>query len=81
MVSLTLDSLIKEIYDLTNFNMWQLPEDINKILKEMWRLDEYLSKGEMLSTDDQVFFNTNLQVIKDYYEKQNAYWQNKEVLI
>ncbi len=47
----------------------------------MWRLDECLSKGEMLSTDDQAFFNTNLQVIKDYYEKQNAYWQNKEVLI
>jgi len=60
--------------------MWQLPEDINKILKEMWRLDESLSKGEILSTDDQIFFNTNLEVIKEYYQRQDAYWQDKEII-
>ncbi len=52
-------------------------ENLNKILKEMWKLDERISIGEVLTGSEKTFYCVNLQTIKDYYEKNNMYWKNK----
>lgn len=52
-------------------------ESLNKILKEMWRIDEKSAAGEDLSFEESNFYNQNLQTIKNYYQNHNAYWQKK----
>jgi hypothetical protein len=52
--------------------------ELNIVLKEMWRLDEKLSAGEQLSTEEDQFFADNLQVISDYYKKNCRYWREKK---
>ena len=54
-----------------------LEENLNKILKRMWLLDEKMNNGEMLDTEEKEFYSTNLLVIKKYYEENNLYWKNK----
>ena len=55
-----------------------LEENLNKILKRMWLLDEKMNNGEMLDTEEKDFYNSNLSVIKKYYEENNLYWKNKK---
>ena len=55
-----------------------LEENLNKILKRMWLLDEKMNNGEMLDTEEKEFYSTNLLVIKKYYEENNLYWKNKK---
>ena len=55
-------------------------ESLNKILKEMWRLDEKIISGEQLIDIEKDFYNTNLAVIKNYYENNRNYWQEKNIL-
>lgn len=52
-------------------------ESLNKILKEMWRIDEKSAAGEALESQEQEFYNQHLQTIKNYYQDHNAYWQKK----
>lgn len=56
-----------------------LDQDLNKILKEMWRLDENLIEGVELNEDEKVFYANNLKVIQDYYEKNFKYWNVKNI--
>ena len=55
-----------------------LEENLNKILKRMWLSDEKMNNGEMLDTEEKDFYNSNLSVIKKYYEENNLYWKNKK---
>lgn len=57
-----------------------MPIDINlnKILKEMWRLDEKISLGEVLSEQEVNFYDNHLNDIQQYYLKNDNYWQNKK---
>lgn len=58
-----------------------LEENLNKILKEMWRLDEKISVSDILTDSEKTFYYNNLQTIKDYYEKNNMYWKNKNIIM
>jgi hypothetical protein len=54
-----------------------IDENLNRILKEMWRLDNKLMKHETLEPDEVKFYNQNLKIIKDYYWENNIYWRDK----
>ncbi len=53
---------------------------MNKILKEMWRLDEKTASGVALEESEKEFYGQNLGRIKEYYRKNNAYWEPKDRL-
>lgn len=55
----------------------QIDPELNKILKEMWRIDEKMQGLNELSESEKEFYNQNLAVIKEYYSKNNMYWQEK----
>lgn len=57
-----------------------LNEQLNIILKEMWRLEEKNIAGSQLDTTEKDFYNTHISDIKDYYSKNNSYWQSKNHL-
>lgn len=52
-------------------------QELNKTLKEMWRLDEKMEREEVLSPSEQDFFNQHLSVIQEYYHAKHIYWQSK----
>lgn len=54
-----------------------LNEELNKILKEMWRIDENLTKGETISLEEIEFYKNHLPTIKNYYCEQSLYWREK----
>ena len=54
-----------------------IDENLNKILKEMWRLDNKLMKKESLEISETRFYNENLKIIKDYYWENNIHWRDK----
>ena len=51
---------------------------LNKILKEMWRLDEKISHDQVLERGEKNFYNEHLRDIKKYYLNNNDYWRKKE---
>ena len=55
-------------------------QNLNKILKEMWRIDEVLISGKSITDTEKEFFNNNLPTIKNYYESNNKYWGSREIL-
>lgn len=57
-----------------------IDENLNKILKEMWRIDNKMMKKEVLELSEISFYNENLEIIKDYYWENNIHWKNKERL-
>ena len=54
-----------------------IDENLNKILKEMWRIDNKLMKKEPLEVSETSFYNENLEIIKDYYWENNIHWKDK----
>lgn len=50
---------------------------VNKILKEMWRIDEKKQTDAEISDTEKEFYNTNLSIMQEYYSKNSNYWQNK----
>lgn len=54
-----------------------LDSELNSILKEMWRLDEMIQEGEVLSDKEIEFYDNHLEIIKNYYIKNSNYWNNK----
>ncbi len=54
-----------------------IDENLNKILKEMWRLDNKVMKKEPLEVSETKFYNENLKIIKDYYWENNIHWRDK----
>ncbi len=54
-----------------------IDENLNKILKEMWRIDNKLMKKELLESAEVSFYNENLEIIKDYYWENNIHWKDK----
>ena len=55
-----------------------IDENLNRILKEMWRIDNKLMKKETLEPSEISFFNSNLDIIKDYYRENHIHWKDKE---
>ncbi len=55
-----------------------LNKELNKILKEMWRLDEKIVSGEELNKIENEFYEKNIYVIQEYYSKNSIYWHNKK---
>ncbi len=54
-----------------------IDENLNKILKEMWRLDNKLMKKEPLEMSEVKFYNANLEIIQSYYWENNIHWKEK----
>lgn len=54
-----------------------LDQELNSVLKEMWRLDEKIKDGQELSDDERDFYTKNLEIIKKYYTSNSNYWNNK----
>jgi hypothetical protein len=57
-----------------------IDENLNSILKEMWRLDNKMMKKESLEDSEVKFYNSNLEIIKNYYWENNIHWKEKERL-
>lgn len=51
-----------------------IDQELNTLLKEMWRLQE----EETLTEEEIDFYNTHLDIIKNYYQDNNQYWQQQE---
>lgn len=54
-----------------------IDENLNLILKEVWRIDNKLMKKEPLEDSEFAFYNENLPIIKDYYVENYIYWKDK----
>lgn len=48
--------------------------DLNKILKEMWRLDELRKKDIPLTEKEKKFFNTHWWTMIRYYSGNTQHW-------
>ena len=53
---------------------------LNQTLKEMWRLDEKLEGGKVLTPPEKNFYNEHIADIATYYEKSNRFWSEKKPL-
>jgi hypothetical protein len=53
-------------------------ENLNKILKEMWRIDDKSVSRDTLDDFERIFYNEHLEDIKDYYLKNSLYWNSKK---
>ena len=54
--------------------------ELNKILKEMRRIDEKILSGGILGSEEVDFYDRNLSKIKKYYFDNHEYWNNKSLL-
>ncbi len=52
-------------------------QELNKILKQMWVLDEKSVSGMAIDVFEKEFYNRHLQDIQKYYSENNDYWKNK----
>lgn len=50
---------------------------LNQTLKEIWKLDEKMNLGDVLTDDEKKFYNDNLPVIVKYYKDNSDYWSKK----
>ncbi len=55
-----------------------IDENLNKILKEMWRIDNKLMKKETLESSEISFYNSNLDIIQNYYRENHIHWKDKD---
>jgi hypothetical protein len=55
-----------------------IDENLNTILKEMWRLDNKLMKKESLELSETRFYNEHLEIIQSYYWENNIHWKEKK---
>ena len=55
-----------------------IDQQLNVILKEMWRIDEKDSRGEALSPEERSFYNEHLGAIARYYRENDSYWNEKK---
>ena len=55
-------------------------QELNLILKEVWRIDEKLTAKENLTDSEREFYNKYLETIKNYYINHGEYWKNKTLL-
>lgn len=55
-------------------------QELNKILKQMWLLDEKITDGEILNISEKDFYNTHLENIQKYYTDNGEYWNRKTAL-
>jgi len=55
-----------------------IDQELNKILKEMWRLNEEINSGNNLTESEINFYNIHLEDIKKYYSKNNKHWMSQE---
>ena len=58
-----------------------IDENLNKILKEMWRLDNKQMKKEPLEMSEVQFYNAHLEIIQEYYWENNIHWKNYLALL
>lgn len=56
----------------TEFNT--VPE-LNTTLKEMWKINNKVAKGEQPTKEEVDFFNGHLDVIESYYTSRSHYWK------
>lgn len=54
-----------------------LDEELNSILKEMWRIDEKIQDRQELDNNEKEFYTKNLETIQKYYTSNSNYWNNK----
>ena len=52
-------------------------QELNKILKQMWLLDEKIIGGGKVDNLEKQFFNAHLLDIQKYYASNNEYWKGK----
>jgi len=54
--------------------------ELNKILKEVWRIDEKFMSGEILDPAEKEFLNEHIPTIQKYYRENGEYWNSKKPL-
>lgn len=54
-----------------------IDENLNKLLKEVWRIDNKLMKKEALTEQEVSYYNEYLPIIKNYYVENYIYWKEK----
>ncbi|HEY1041755.1 MAG TPA: hypothetical protein VGE63_03480 [Candidatus Paceibacterota bacterium] len=58
-----------------------LNPELNAILKEMWRIDKKINEQEVLSDEEQAFYDQHLETIVQYYIKSSEYWNSRSKLV
>lgn len=53
----------------------QKDEQVNKILSQMWELNNKIAAGEPLTEDQAKFFANNRKLMLGYYGKHYIYWK------
>jgi len=53
---------------------------LNRVLKEMWRLDEKMTAGELLEKSEKEFYNNHVKDIANYYSRNDSYWNGKKII-
>lgn len=51
-----------------------LDEQLDSILKEMWRMDEKRMNGEAFTVDESLFWSNNIDIVIKHYESNARYW-------
>lgn len=54
-----------------------IDKELNLILKEMWRLDEKRKANESFTSEENSFYEHNINTIVVYYESNARYWSVK----
>ena len=57
-----------------------IDQNLNLLLKEVWRIDNKVMKKEELTDQEKSFYNEHLSIIKDYYVENYIYWKDKNRL-
>ena len=62
------------------FILMPIDQNLNILLKEVWRIDNKIMKKEELTEKEKSFYNEHLPIIKDYYVENYIYWKEKNRL-
>jgi len=56
-----------------------IDQKLNPILKEMWRIDEKRANEENLTQQEAIFYSDHLITIREYYNKNAEYWNERQL--
>ena len=62
------------------FRNLAVDDEQNRMLKEMWRLNEKLINKLSLEPDEVKYYNLNLGHVIAYYRNNSTYWLNQTII-
>lgn len=66
---------------MTRFTKNIQDKHINDKLKTMWRINNLLADGISITKEEEKFYNSNIELIRDYYFAASQYWMSLPVKV